>query len=146
MAEILSQIQGLNSSKQDYLLLIIAATNRPWDIDSALLRPGRFDEKIYIPLPDFDARKRLFEIKLAKLPMEKDIKLDYLSEITEGFNGSDINEFCEKLKMELIKRTIDTKEETIITMLDVGRVRDKIKTSVQQSDIERIREFESILD
>lgn len=144
--EILSQIQGLNSSKQDYLLLIIAATNRPWDIDSALLRPGRFDEKIYIPLPDFDARKRLFEIKLAKLPMEKDIKLDYLSEITEGFNGSDINEFCEKLKMELIKRTIDTKEETNITMLDVGRVRDKIKTSVQQSDIERIREFESILD
>ena len=146
MPEILSQIQGLNSSKQDYLLLIIAATNRPWDIDSALLRPGRFDEKIYIPLPDFDARKRLFEIKLAKLPMEKDIKLDYLSEITEGFNGSDINEFCEKLKMELIKRTIDTKEETNITMLDVGRVRDKIKTSVQQSDIERIREFESILD
>lgn len=51
-------MQGVGSSSDDTMILVIAATNKPWSIDSAFMRPGRFDEKIYIPLPDFEARKK----------------------------------------------------------------------------------------
>ena len=57
--ELLSQIQGFE--KHDNTLLIIAATNRPWDIDSAFLRPGRFNTQIYIPLPDDAARQAIIK-------------------------------------------------------------------------------------
>ena len=50
-------MQGIGSSNSNSIIMVIAATNKPWAIDSAFLRPGRFDEKIYIPLPDFEARK-----------------------------------------------------------------------------------------
>lgn len=56
--QILAEMQGVGSSSDDTMILVIAATNKPWSIDSAFMRPGRFDEKIYIPLPDFEARKK----------------------------------------------------------------------------------------
>lgn len=143
--EILSQIQGINKKDKDAILLIIAATNRPWDIDSALMRPGRFEEKIYIPLPDFAARKKLFEMKLAKVPLTEEVKIDYLATITEGYNGSDVNEFCEKLKLQIIKRTIDSKEELPITLEDVAIIKDKVKTSVHPQDIKRLKQFQESL-
>jgi len=55
--QILAEMQGVGNSNSKAVIMVIAATNKPWAIDSAFLRPGRFDEKIYIPLPDFEARK-----------------------------------------------------------------------------------------
>ncbi len=141
--EILSQMQGIHKDRGNALLLVIAATNRPWDIDSALLRPGRFEEKIRIPLPDYEARHKLFELRLSNIPKEDDVSFDELAVMTEGFNGSDINEYCEKLKMEIIKRAIETHLDTRITKADINFVRQKMKTSVQQEDIDRLVQFES---
>ena len=88
--QILAEMQGVGSSTNKSVIIVIAATNKPWAIDSAFMRPGRFDEKIYVPLPDFNARKKLFEIQLSKLPISNDLDFDYLAKITEGFNGADI--------------------------------------------------------
>lgn len=135
-------MQGVGSSANKAVIIVIAATNKPWAIDSAFMRPGRFDEKIYIPLPDLEARKRLFELQLKKLPISSDLDFDYLAKITYGFNGADIKEVCEKLKMSAINDSLEKGEEQTIGMDDVHRVEDSIKSSVSLEDIERLQEFE----
>ncbi len=138
--QILVEMQGYGSNSATSTVLVIAATNKPWAIDSAFLRPGRFDEKIYIPLPDFEARKKMFEIKLHSIP-QKGLDYDYLAQITDGFNGADIGAFCDKLKMIVINRSIETNEEYPIEMSDVEVVKDMIKSSVSQEDVELLLEF-----
>ena len=136
-------MQGVGSSNTDSTFVVIAATNKPWSIDSAFMRPGRFDEKIYIPLPDAEARKKLFEIQLSKLPVADDLDYDYLVKITDGFNGADIKEVCEKLKMSAIKDSLAKGEEQTIGMDDVKRIEHLIKSSVSQEDIAQLELFES---
>lgn len=140
--EILAEMQGIGSNKSDCTIMIIAATNKPWAIDSAFMRPGRFDEKIYIPLPDFIARKKLFEIQLSKLPVADDLDYDYLAKITDGFNGADIKEVCEKLKMSAIKDSLNKGTDQTIGMDDVERIEKTIKSSVSQEDIIQLKAFE----
>lgn len=140
--EILAEMQGIDSNKSDSTIMVIAATNKPWAIDSAFMRPGRFDEKIYIPLPDFLARKRLFELQLSKLPVDENLDYDYLAKITEGFNGADIKEVCEKLKMSAIKDTLNKGTEQTIGMDDVVKIEKSIKSSVSQEDVLQLKQFE----
>ncbi len=141
--EILAEMQGVGTNKTDSLILVIAATNKPWLIDSAFLRPGRFDEKIYIPLPDKETRKKLFELQISKLPHEEDLDYDLLATLTEGCNGADIKEVCEKLKMSAINDTIETGEEQTIGMDDIEKIKDSIKSSVQIEEIEKLVEFQN---
>lgn len=140
--EILAEMQGVGTSNNDCTIMVIAATNKPWAIDSAFLRPGRFDEKIYIPLPDYEGRKKLFELQLSKLPVADDLDYSYLAKITEGFNGADIKEVCEKLKMSAIKDSLAKGTEQTIGMDDVMRIEETIKSSVSKEDIERLEEFD----
>ncbi len=140
--QILAEMQGVGSSSNKSMIVVIAATNKPWAIDSAFLRPGRFDEKIYIPLPDFDARKKLFELQLKKLPISNDLDFDYLAKITDGFNGADIKEVCEKLKMSAINDSLQKGEEQTIGMDDVKRIESNIKSSVSLEDIQNLKKFE----
>ena len=141
--EILAEMQGVGTNNSDCTIMVIAAKNKPWAIDSAFLRPGRFDEKIYIPLPDYESRKKLFELQLSKLPVADDLDYDYLAKITEGFNGADIKEVCEKLKMSAIKDSLSKGSEQTIGMDDVERIESSIRSSVSLEDIERLKEFEN---
>lgn len=143
VSEILAEMQGIESSKSKSTIMVIAATNKPWAIDSALMRPGRFDEKIFIPLPDFEARKKLFEIQLSKLPVADDLDYEYLAYITDGFNGADIKEVCEKLKMSAIKDSLEKGVEQTIGMDDVKKIEKDIKTSVSSEDIAQLQLFEA---
>ena len=140
--QILAEMQGVGSSSSKSTIVVIAATNKPWAIDSAFMRPGRFDSKIYVPLPDFDARKKLFDLQLNKLPVSEDLDLEYLAKITDGFNGADIKEVCEKLKMSAINDSLEKGEEQTIGMDDVHRIENDIKSSVSLEDVERLKEFE----
>lgn len=138
--QILAEMQGIGSNDINSIIMVIAATNRPWSIDSAFLRPGRFDEKIYIPLPDFDARKKLFELKLKSVPQEK-LDYDYLAKITDGFNGADIGAFCDKLKMLAINKSIANNLECPISMDEVLEVQSVIKSSVSSEDVAQLLAF-----
>lgn len=139
--EILAEMQGVGSGDNDATIVVIAATNKPWAIDSAFLRPGRFDEKIYIPLPDDTARKKLFSLKLKGVPTA-DLDYEKLANLTEGFNGADITEFCEKLKMRGITQSIKEGETHIISMEDVEIVAESIQSSVAREDIESLEHFQ----
>ncbi len=69
---------------------------RPDIIDSALLRPGRLDQLIYIPLPDEGSRRQIFKAVLRKSPVAGDVDVDLLVKYTNGFSGADITEICQR--------------------------------------------------
>lgn len=140
--QILAEMQGVGSSSDDTMILVIAATNKPWSIDSAFMRPGRFDEKIYIPLPDFEARKKIFEIQLSKLPHEDNLDYELLAKLTEGCNGADVKEVCEKLKMSAINDSITIGIEQTIGMDDIEKIKNCIKSTVQHDEIEKLYNFQ----
>ncbi|MBQ7307700.1 MAG: ATP-binding protein [Clostridia bacterium] len=145
--ELLAQIQGFNDDDSKHILLL-AATNRPWDIDSAMLRPGRFNEKIYIGLPDEKAREFMIKKTLKGAPLEDDVDINEIIKRTEGFNGSDVVEFCERLKDNPIRKSIETQGKTIfkITNEDIDYASSKVTSSVQQKDIEELTNFMNQFD
>lgn len=139
--ELLSQIQGFEKNKNT--LLLLAASNRPWDIDSALLRPGRFNKKIYIPLPDKDTRIAILKKQLTGVPVFEEIDYSDLGDFTDGFNCADVVEFAEQMKMNVINRTIKTGvNNQMINQDDVDYAKRKVKSSVTENDKLKIKEFE----
>lgn len=139
--ELLAQIQGFNNG--DSTLLLMAATNRPWDIDSAFLRPGRFNDLLYIPLPDEPARMYIVHKLFKNTPMEQDVDIEKFGAYTEGFNGADVENFCNKIKQIAAKRVINNNLKTVVvTKEDVAEARRTVKSSVAQEDIQLIKKFE----
>ena len=117
--QLLTEMDGLSSKKT---IFVIGATNRPDIIDPALLRPGRLDQLIYIPLPDESSRLQIFKACLRKSPVSKDVDLTALAKLTGGFSGADITEICQRAckyairediqkDIEREKREIDAMEE-----------------------------------
>jgi transitional endoplasmic reticulum ATPase len=97
-------MDGMNSKKN---VFVIGATNRPDQIDPALLRPGRLDQLIYIPLPDESSRQSILEATLRKSPVAGDVDLKFLAKSTNGFSGADLTEICQRACKLAIRESID---------------------------------------
>lgn len=136
--ELLAQMQGFD--KNENVVLIIASTNRPWDIDSALLRPGRFDSLIYVDLPNYEARKKMFKKYLSNVKFEENL-FDYLSEHTKGYNGADIKDISNQLIRIIIDKEINDISNYSITIEDCNEIVEKSKTSVSESDVINMNYF-----
>ena len=102
--QILTEMDGMNQKKN---VFIIGATNRPDIIDPAILRPGRLDQLIYIPLPDEASRVQIFKANLRKSPIAKEVDLAYLAKMTNGFSGADITEICQRACKLAIREAIE---------------------------------------
>ncbi|XP_037327321.2 transitional endoplasmic reticulum ATPase [Pungitius pungitius] len=107
--QILTEMDGMSDKKN---VFIIGATNRPDIIDSAILRPGRLDQLIYIPLPDKPSRSAILNANLRRSPVAQDVNLDYLSGITEGFSGADLTEICQRACKLAIREAIEAELRT----------------------------------
>eukprot|EP00535_Pseudo-nitzschia_heimii_P008115 CAMPEP_0197183084 /NCGR_PEP_ID=MMETSP1423-20130617/7405_1 /TAXON_ID=476441 /ORGANISM="Pseudo-nitzschia heimii, Strain UNC1101" /LENGTH=921 /DNA_ID=CAMNT_0042633621 /DNA_START=230 /DNA_END=2995 /DNA_ORIENTATION=- len=101
--QILSEIDGMGSGKT---LFIIGATNRPDILDPGIMRPGRLDQLIYIPLPDRESRISIFKANLRKSPIGDDISIEQLTDATDGFSGADITEICQRAAKNAIRDCI----------------------------------------
>ena len=82
--------------------------NRPDIIDSAILRPGRLDQLIYIPLPDEPSRNSILRANLRKTPISTEVDLDYLARVTKGFSGADLTEICQRAVKLAIRENIES--------------------------------------
>merc|ERR1712142_299217 len=102
--QILTEMDGMNSKKN---VFIIGATNRPDIIDSAILRPGRLDQLIYIPLPDDASRIQILKANLRKSPIAKDVDLQQIVKVTKGFSGADLTEICQRACKLAIRESIE---------------------------------------
>lgn len=101
--QILSEIDGMGSGKT---LFIIGATNRPDILDPGIMRPGRLDQLIYIPLPDRESRISIFKANLRKSPVDDGMSITQLADVTDGFSGADITEICQRAAKNAIRDSI----------------------------------------
>lgn len=104
MNQLLTEMDGVGSKKN---VFIIGATNRPDIIDTALMRPGRLDQLIYIPMPDYESRLSILRATLRKSPVAKDVDLGYLASQTDKFTGADLTEICQSACKLAIREEIE---------------------------------------
>ncbi len=101
---LLAEMDGLQNLKD---VVVIGATNRIDVIDSALLRPGRFDKMLMIPAPDEKTRLEIFKVHIAKMPLAKNVNLNELARKTEGYSGADIEGLCREAGMNALRDSPD---------------------------------------
>ena len=105
--QLLTEMNGLRGMKD---VVVIGATNRPDLLDSALLRPGRFDRIVLVSVPDPKSRKEIFKVHLKGMPLAKDFKVDELVSKTEGYVGADIEAICREAAMLALRDDMNTKD------------------------------------
>ena len=136
VSQILTEIDGL---EELHNVLIIGATNRLDIVDEALLRPGRFDRIIEIGNPDSKARKHIFEIHTKKKPLENNVDIKKLVEITNGFSGAEIAAITNRAALVALKRYVAGKSQNIkeikITQQDLIDAVDKIRPQKKEAPI-----------
>ncbi|ELP84948.1 cdc48 family protein, putative, partial [Entamoeba invadens IP1] len=101
--QLLTEMDGVGKKKQ---VFIIGATNRPDILDPALMRPGRLDQLLFIPLPDRDSRLSILKAKLRKTPVDPDVSLEWIADHTENFSGADLAEIVQRATKEAIRDNI----------------------------------------
>lgn len=114
--EFLAQLDGLMSDNDG--ILILAATNMPWDIDPAMKRSGRFSRQIFVPPPDASARRRILELKLSGVPVG-DIDADAFEKVTEMFSGADLELLVDAAKEQVLAEVLDGAPERPIMQDDL---------------------------
>ncbi len=139
--QFLAELEGFDHHKDEGALLFIGATNEPWALDPAVMRPGRFDEKIYVPLPDFAARRRILALNLAQRPLDYAVDLDALAERLAGYSGADIVNVCRKACAIPFLEAVEEGVERDVGWGDFEAVLEEVKPSVSAKDLRRFEQF-----
>lgn len=145
----LTCLSGFRSDKEDGLKVIIGATNRPWALDSALVRGKRFDTHIYVGLPDAEARRFLIDKAFKKNPSlleNTDITREDFVEMYDGYSCADISSMLGKVKTKAFERALDKREmgetgDEPITMADAQAVLADYRNSVSKESLEAFEAF-----
>lgn len=138
--QILQEIEGFDR-RAGRALLFLGATNEPWSLDAAMMRPGRLDAKVYIPLPDAAARFRLLEIYLGKRPLDDDVDFAALSEKLGGYSGADIKAVAERSARRPFLESVGGAAPRRIAMADVLAAIAETPPSVSAKDVERFEQW-----
>ncbi len=138
--QILQEIEGFDRSAERPLLFV-GATNEPWAVDTAMMRPGRFDAKIYVPLPDAPARHRLLEIYLGGRPIAEDVDFAELVDLLDGYSGADVKAIVSKAATIPFMDAVGGAEPRSITRADLLSVVERMPPSVKKKDLVRFEQF-----
>ncbi len=138
LSELLVQMDGFQKLKR---VVVVGATNVPNQIDAAILRPGRFDRAIYMPLPDFNGRKEIFRIYLSKLPISRNVNVSTLAKASERFSGADIKTLCDNVAQEVAQEAAGTHKVLEITEEDLVGAIASIKPSTTLSELKEYDKF-----
>jgi transitional endoplasmic reticulum ATPase len=148
VSQLLTELDGLESLED---VVVIATTNRPDLIDAALLRPGRLDRHVHVPVPDEEARRKIFDVHTRDKPLADDVDLDRLARRTEGYVGADIEALTREASMNASREFIQsvTPEEieggvgnVRVTMEHFEDALDEVGPSVTEETRERYDEIE----
>jgi SpoVK/Ycf46/Vps4 family AAA+-type ATPase len=116
--EFLSQLDGFDNQNEQ--VLILAATNMPWDVDPAMKRPGRFARQVFVPPPDVMARARIIELALESVPHDP-VDAQAIAQVTEQYSGADVDALVERAKEYVLSEYLETRRERAITQEDLAR-------------------------
>ncbi len=138
VTQFLADVGGFRETKN--ILLILGATNKPWEIDEAVFRSGRFDEKIYIGSPDYEARLGILKKHIGIAACDEAVNMESLAESLEGFSGSDVAGIVHAAKRLALGRAVLTEREPVIIADDFENARQRIPSSITS---EMLSEFEA---
>jgi transitional endoplasmic reticulum ATPase len=138
--QILQELEGFDR-ESDRAILFVGATNKPWMLDDAMLRPGRLDTKIYVGLPDSPARFRLLEIYFSKKPLDEDVDFSALTDRLEGYTGADIKSIAQRAAAIPFTDAIGGREPRPISMEDITAVIESTPPSVDPASLVRYERF-----
>ncbi|HIH50075.1 TPA: AAA family ATPase, partial [Candidatus Micrarchaeota archaeon] len=130
---LLTEMDGLSDMKN---VFVLAATNRPDIIDPALLRPGRFDKIIEIPMPDIVTRQAIFAVHTKRMPLAKDVSLEELAAQTENYTGAEIENIVREAGMGAIRVQRD-----IVIWQDFVHALQEVRPTIPKELAERIKRF-----
>ena len=140
--QILAELDGFEA-REGQNVMFMGATNEPWSIDYAMLRPGRLDEKVYIGLPDHDARKKILELNLKDIPLCEDVDLESLAKRLDGYSGADLAYLCRKVAEQTFLESVELSHDRPLAEADFERVLRTLRPSVTGADLERFRKFKT---
>ncbi len=138
--QILQELEGFDR-QGDRALLFIGATNKPWMLDEAMMRPGRLDTRVYVGLPDAPARFKLLEIHLADRPVADDVDLGPLCDVLEGYSGADIKSICQQAAQAAFMDALGGTDGRLINHADLLRIIEATQPSVRPADLIRFDKF-----
>ena len=134
LTQLLTEMDGLESLG---MVSVIAATNRPDILDPAIMRAGRFDRHIFVDVPDKKARLEILKIHTSKMPLAKDVDLEEIAEMIDGYVGADIENLCREAGIIALRKNIDAKEVTKEDFLEAMK---EIRPSVDKQLAKRFKE------
>jgi transitional endoplasmic reticulum ATPase len=137
--EFLAQLDGVEKNQNS--ILLVGATNRPWDMDEAALRTGRFGEQFYVGLPDLAAREQILSLHLSGVPGSETLDVRMLAEKLEGYSGADISGVCLKATDLPFRREIDSSRPESVTQGDLERAIREVQPSVDHNQLNRYERF-----
>jgi transitional endoplasmic reticulum ATPase len=152
VSQLLTELDGLEDLED---VVVIATTNRPDLIDPALLRPGRLDRHVHVPVPDEAARRKIFAVHTRNKPLAEEVDLDDLATRTDGYVGADIEAVCREASMAATREFIarvdpDEIDESVgnvrVTTDHFERALDEVTPSVDEETRERYEEIEQRFD
>jgi transitional endoplasmic reticulum ATPase len=132
----LSEMDGIEDLSN---VIVVGATNRPDILDPAVLRPGRFDRIVYIPVPDADGRLEILKIHTKGMPLDGDVSLDVLAKDTDGYTGADLESLAREAAMLSLRESLDAK---IVTKKHFDLAMEKVRPSVSKNDQQRYKQIE----
>jgi transitional endoplasmic reticulum ATPase len=152
VSQLLTELDGLEDLED---VVVIATTNRPDLIDSALLRPGRLDRHVHVPVPDEEARRKIFAVHTEEKPLADGVDLEWLARRTDGYVGADIEAVCREASMAATREFVNSVDPEEIDE-SVGNVRvtrehfedalDEVAPSIDEETRERYEEIEERFD
>lgn len=137
--QLLAELDGFH--KRENALLFIGATNEPWAIDAAILRPGRLDRLIYVPPPDWAARRCILELNLEGAPLGPEVSLEQIATRTQGFSGADMASLARRVREKVFSAAIHSGQPQPITMVDFDAVMAEMKPSIPEKDLRKFEQF-----
>ena len=139
VTQFLADVGGFRESEN--ILLILGATNKPWAIDEAVFRTGRFDEKLYIGLPDHEARLGILARAFDGVPREEALDCAAWAGRLDGYSGSDIAGIARKARLAAFKRSVETGGEPVVLSSDLDNAVKVIPSSVTPAMIKQYESF-----
>jgi ATPases of the AAA+ class len=140
LTELLTQIDGIRETDD---IILVGATNRPWDLDPAILRPGRIDKLVYVPPPDYEGRIKVLKVLTKGLEVDEKT-IEEVAKITENYTPADLKLVVDEIRRNLLKEASITNVLRIkVNIDDFKKVLDKVKPSVTKEEIKMYKIFKA---
>jgi len=128
--QLLQEMDGVGGRNED--VLVFAATNMPWNVDSAFRRPGRFDRLLFVPLPDQKARAQILRRHSEKLPGGEKIPVEKIARLAQLFTGADLKSLCERASEEALSRSLESGKVHPVSLADFEKELKKMNGSASE--------------